>query len=206
MDLMQATRGLNMGATLKSSTSEGSQPARKPIEISAATRRVVQKAAEKQRVSAGEWVETTLRKAARNVMMGGPPVLALPDELLDTLSNVSQKITELEDRQAIGVKTVNQLEDAVTDLKPRAAAAMDQLKKFTADMVDHVVSTSENAVSRASEAAATTLETLSNSARAMARQGNKKRKRGKSKARRTRAVRNPKGSSRKRKSAGRKSG
>jgi hypothetical protein len=181
-----------MGVTPKSSRAQGARPAHDAIKISAATRQAVQKAAKKRGVPVGEWIEDTLRKAARNVMLGGPPVLALPDELLDTLSDISKKITEIKVRQPIGVKAVNQLEDAVTDLKPRAAAALNQLSKFTGDIVNQVVSTSESAVSRASEAAATTLETLSKSARAVARQGKRKRKRAKSGTSRTRSVRNRK--------------
>ena len=195
-----------MGTTPKSSGGEGAEPPRDVIDISAATREAVQTAATKQGVPVGEWIEATLKKAARNVMMGGPPVLTLPDKLLDTLSDISRKITRLEERHTIGAKAVNQLEDAVTDLKPRAAAAIDQLRKFTSDIVDQVVSTSESAVSRASEAAATTLETLSKSARAVARQGKRNRKRAKPGTSRTGSVRNRKGSSHKRKSASRKRG
>jgi paraquat-inducible protein B len=195
-----------MAMTPESTNFEGVQSAPNAIEISAATREVVQKAAKKQGVPAKEWVENTLRKAAKNVLMGGPPVLALPDELLDTLSDISTKIAELTKQQTADLKVVTQLENTVTDLKPRAAKAMDQLKKLTSDMVNQAVSTSENAISRASEAAATTLETLSKSARAVARKNMKKRKRAKSGASRTRSDRNRKGSSHKRKNSARKRG
>jgi uncharacterized coiled-coil protein SlyX len=195
-----------MGVTPEATRHGGAPSAREAIEISAATRQAVQKAAKKQGIPAGQWIEKTLQKASRNVLMGGPSVVALPDELLDTLSDISKKITKLAEHQTLDVKVVNQLETSVAELKPRVAAAMDQLKKFTNDMVDQAVSASEKAISQASKTATTTLQTLSKRVRTSARKGRKKRARPKRGAKRTGSVRGGKGSSRKRKSSGRKRG
>jgi hypothetical protein len=93
------------------------------------TRDLVARAAEKEHVSVQKWVDDTLREAAETTLKGGYPILALPSELLHTLSDLSLRMRELSERRAFGDRAIKQVQDSASEVGDQVATAYDALAK-----------------------------------------------------------------------------
>jgi hypothetical protein len=106
--------------------------------ISKQTQEMVARAAEKQQMSVQKWVDDTLREAAETTLKGGYPVLALPSELLHTLSDLSHRMRELSERRSLGDRALNQFQVSASEVGDQVSSAYDALAKRADSAIEEI--------------------------------------------------------------------
>ena len=109
--------------------------------VSKRTRSTVARAAKKDEMPIGKWVDRTLGEAAKTRLKGDPPGLALPPELLNTLSELSENLKTLSEQRTLGSQAIQQVQKTATEfgeqvfstyaaLIKRADAAIDDVRSW----------------------------------------------------------------------------
>lgn len=110
--------------------------------VSKRTRSTVARAAKKDEMPIGKWVDRTLGEAAETRLKGGPPGLALPPEFLNTLNELSENLKTLSEQRTLGSQAIQQVQKTATEfgeqvsstyaaLIKRADAAIDDVRSWT---------------------------------------------------------------------------
>lgn len=94
------------------------------------TREAVARAAKKDGVPIGTWVDQILRETAEmRLKVGGPRALALPPGLLDILTDLSQRVRELSERGPIGNKALQRVHVTASELGDQISSTYDAVVK-----------------------------------------------------------------------------
>lgn len=128
------------------------------------TREAVARAARKDKISIGKWVDRTLREAAEMRLKGGPPGLVLPPELLDTLHDISRNVEQLNERRSFGAQTLQQVQDVATELGEQVSSAYESLAKRADPAIDEVRSRTKETLEDAARWRAGLTDKLRNAA------------------------------------------
>ena len=115
--------------------------------VSKKTQDAVARAAKKDGVAVGKWVDRTLRSAAEGRLKGADSGLALPPDLLDTLSELSEHVKQLSERRSLGGQALHQAQETASDLSDqisstydglikRADAALDEIRSWTDETLE----------------------------------------------------------------------
>lgn len=98
------------------------------------TREAVERAAKKDEIPVGKWIDRTLRDAAERQLQGGPPAQALPSGLLDTLNDLTQRVKALGE----GSQALQHVQKTASELGDHVSSTYDSLSKQTEKAVDDV--------------------------------------------------------------------
>ena len=98
------------------------------------TREAVERAAKKDEIPVGKWIDRTLRDAAERQLQGGPPAQALPSGLLDTLNDLTQRVKALGE----GSQALQQVQKTASELGDHVTSTYDALSKQTEKAVEDV--------------------------------------------------------------------
>jgi hypothetical protein len=137
--------------------------------VSAETRKVVGRAAKKTQMPIGKWVDRTLREAAETQLKGGTPNLALPADLLETLSDLSQRVKALSERRSFGGQTLQQVQDTASELGDQASSAYHVLAKRADTAIADLRSWTDETVQDAAKWGSGVIEQLKSAAQGIER-------------------------------------
>lgn len=132
--------------------------------ISPETRAAVRKAASMEGVTISDWVDTTLRAAARDRLKGGTPALALPPDLLATIDDISRKLDQInreikrdpERFESFSIDFSKRMES----LRDGVNTAVEQLQATTTSVMGAMAEHADAAVTRSRQVADKAVERL----------------------------------------------
>lgn len=132
------------------------------VGVTKKTREAVARAAKKDELPVGKWVDRTLREAAEMRLKGGPPGLALPPELLETLNDLSRNMKELSERRSLGAQTLQQVQEVAAELGEQVSSAYDALVKRADPAIGEMRSRTKETLEEAAKWRAGLTEKLKN--------------------------------------------
>jgi len=132
--------------------------------VSPRTQAAVRKAAHKEGVPLGAWVDRTLHAAATDTIKGGTPFLALPPDLLSTIGEIGRKLESIEEQlesQASRFSVpVERIGHAADDFRHRAGEMLDQMQKSSSSVMDSVMEHTDSTVDQIKEISNTTIKRI----------------------------------------------
>lgn len=158
----------NRGGTTSSQT-KGTTARRSPQKwtvsgVSKETREAVARAAKKDGMPVGKWVDTTLRVTAETRLKGGFPSLALPPDLLDTLSELSERVKELSERRSLGGQALAHAQETASDLSNQISATYDAVIKRADTAIDDIRSWTDETLDDAAKLGTSVIEQIKSAA------------------------------------------
>jgi hypothetical protein len=130
--------------------------------VSPKTRTAVQKAAHKEGLSIGAWVDKTLHAAATETLKGGSPLLTLPPDLLAAVADISRKLDGIEHRleEKSSLLPPGDIDQITDDFRKRAGQLLNQLQSSTSKATDLVVEHTQSTMSNIRELGGTTIQRI----------------------------------------------
>lgn len=130
--------------------------------VSQKTRTAVRKAAHKEGLSVGAWVDKTLHAVATETIKGGSPLLTLPPDLLMTIADMSRKLDSIEQRlnKKDHASPFNDLDHIADDFRKRSSQLFNQLQSTTSKATDSLVEHAESTMANIREIGSTTTERI----------------------------------------------
>ncbi|MGI9385946.1 MAG: hypothetical protein ACR2OX_00815, partial [Methyloligellaceae bacterium] len=131
--------------------------------VSQQTRNAVRKAAEKEGVPVGTWVNKALRAAVKDGTKGGVSSSSMPPGIHAAMGEITQRLDRIEARvhekmaTAPNAADVNQIAD---EFRRKAGDVFDQMQKSTATVVDNVVEHTDSTVSPIRAMSSSTIERI----------------------------------------------
>ena len=130
--------------------------------VSKKTRDAVRRAAEKDGVNIGAWVDRTLRESAESRLKGGPANLALPPELLDTLSDLSERVKALTEKHSFGSQALQQMQHTASELGEQVTHTYDSVAKRADQAIDELRSWTDETMQDAAKWGTGMIDSLKN--------------------------------------------
>jgi hypothetical protein len=125
--------------------------------VSAETRMAVRKAAQKEQMTIGEWVDKVLGTAAVEALKGGTPLLALPPDLLTTIDDIARKLDridrEIERNPGVSDAPALDLRSRLDALRGHMNDTFEQMQRARKSAVSSVKEGADTALTRSKEMA-----------------------------------------------------